>query len=426
MNLSRPQLVSRFRDVFEADLLRAEPEALAAHSIAGKPPALVCSPETAEQVSTALLICAAAQAAVVPWGGGTAMAVGNPPRDVDVIISTKRLNRIIEHDHANLTVTAQSGAVVSALQSALAAHEQFLPFDPPFLDRSTIGGVIAANLNGPRRGSLGSVRDLVIGVKAVLSSGEQIKAGGKVVKNVAGYDMCKLFTGSLGTLGLIIEATLRVAPLAEESATAVARGNATELLELAQKLDQAKLLPSAVFLTKGAVEPNWLLAARFEGFGPSVARQVSAFDSLAQRTRLEIEIRGARSDREFWRALADLPLQANRLIYRMTVPPASIKLALNEVEKLFPNLLALSADVKIGTLWIVLPANGGGSSHFEKVLSLAQGHQGHAILFAAPAEEKIGIDVWGPSPPTIGLMREIKSRFDPREILNPGRLIGGI
>ena len=203
MKISTEQLAQRLSASLGSDAITAEESQLAEHAVDGAMPKLICTPATAEQVAAAVRICSEAQATLAPWGGGTAMSLGNPPRTLDVVVKSTRLNRVIDHDHANLTATVQSGITLNALQSALAPHKQFVPFDPPLPERSTVGGIVAANLNGPRRSSYGSVRDLVIGMKVVLASGETIKAGGKVVKNVAGYDMCKLFTGSLGTLGII-------------------------------------------------------------------------------------------------------------------------------------------------------------------------------------------------------------------------------
>jgi glycolate oxidase FAD binding subunit len=428
MKISREQLSERLQAALGADTLSAEPDRLAAHRVAGKLPALVGLPHSAEQIATALAVCAEAAASVVPWGGGTAMAIGNPPLRVDVVLSTNHLNRLIEHDHANLTVTVESGIALGALQSALAPQKQFVPFDPPFAECSTIGGIIAANLNGPRRMSLGSVRDLVIGMKVVLGSGEQIKAGGKVVKNVAGYDMCKLFTGSLGTLGIITEATLRLAPFPEESATAIARGGLAPLLKLARELSDALLLPAAVFLANGDEKQNWQLAVRFEGFGSTVARQLSDLDSLARRNGLEIETMRAEAERPVWRAIVDLPMQADRIIYRVTVPANSVAPVLSALEGSFLGAAApvISADALMGTVWIATAASKAGASHFAGLISLAQQHQGHAVMFAAPPELKLGIEVWGPSPPTISLMRAIKQKFDPMGLLNPGRFVGGL
>src|SRR5262249_54132301 len=148
----------------------------------------------------------------------------------------------------------------------------FAPFDPPFPERATVGGTIAAKLNGPRRGCYGSVRDLVIGMKVTLISREQIKAGGKVVKNVAGYDMCKLFVGSLGTLGVINEATLRLAPLAESAMTMIAEGTFEQARQLAAALDCSPLLPAAVFLASDRDQENWRLVVACEGFAEMIER----------------------------------------------------------------------------------------------------------------------------------------------------------
>src|SRR4029077_13407450 len=212
-------LAQRLEAELGVDVVNREPSLLALHQVDGQAATILCSPATPEQVAAILRICSEANAAVVPWGGGTAIRIGNLPRHIDVVVRLDRLNRLVEHDHANLTATVQSGMMLPALRDLFAPQNQFLPFDPPGYASATVGGVVASNLNGPRRSYYGSVRDLVIGMKVVLASGEQIKAGGKVVKNVAGYDMCKLFVGSLGTLGIIIEVTLRVAPIPETAAT---------------------------------------------------------------------------------------------------------------------------------------------------------------------------------------------------------------
>jgi len=428
MKMSREQLTERLQAALGADALSAQPYELELHRVAGKLPALVCLPHSAEQVAAALRICAEADASVVPWGGGTAMAIGNPPLRLDLIISTIRMNRLLEHDHANLTVTVQSGITLDALQMALASQKQFVPFDAPSPERSTIGGIVAANLNGPKRSSYGSVRDLVIGMKVVLGSGEQIKAGGKVVKNVAGYDLCKLFTGSLGSLGILTEATVRVAPIPEESATGVARGTLAQAAQLASELTHSKLLPSAIVLGHDSMDQCWQLAVCFEGFGETVGRQTCELDSLAMRNGMAIETHRAETEQRIWREIGDLPLHAERLIYRVTVPRRSVAPVLGAVQSSLIGAAepALSADVAMGTIWIVTPANKTSAGHFAELISLAQQHHGHAVMFAAPPELKLGIEVWGPSLPTLSLMRDIKQRFDPHGIINPGRFIGGL
>ena len=409
-----------------------EQSALVSHIVDGMQPAIVCSPAAAEQIAAALRVCAEAEAAVIPWGGGTAMQIGNRPRALDVVMKTSRLDRVIEHDGANLTATVQSGIALTALQDILKGQNQFLPFDPPHPARATIGGIVAANLNGPRRGCYGSVRDLVIGMKVVLVSGELIKAGGKVVKNVAGYDMCKLFVGSLGTLGILTEVTLRVAPIPETSATVIAAGGLPKVLPFVDELSRSPLLPAAVALMNsgalGAGQKDWQAAIRCEGFAETVARHTSDALAMARHTGLGAEILRDNADGQVWDRVRDFPLQTGRLVYRVTVPRASVAESVRAIQdwnrsEFQPPILS---DPLTGTLWVAEPERQTSPQRFADLLSLARRCGGHAIIFAAPADAKNNIDVWGPAPPTLALMRKIKRQFDPKGLLNPGRFVGGL
>ncbi len=277
------QLMQRLQSALGSDAVSADTDSLNSHRIDGVTPHLVTTPASAEQVGAVLSACSEAGATVIPWGGGTAMALGNPPRSADVVIKLEKLNRVIEHDSANLTVTAQCGMTLNALQSTLATQKQFVPIDAPFPARATLGGIVAANLNGPRRGFYGSVRDLVIGMKVALASGESIKAGGKVVKNVAGYDMCKLFVGSLGTLGIITEATFRVAPAAESAATFIGRGTLAQAQRFIAELSLSRLLPAAVFLLSEKAQKDCRVAVWCDGFAETVERHLREFQAMAGR-----------------------------------------------------------------------------------------------------------------------------------------------
>ena len=428
MKVSRELLAQRLQAALGADALSVQPHELALHCVAGKLPVLLCRPHSAEQIAATLSICGEVEASGVPWGGGTAMAIGNPPARLDWVLSTSRLNRLIEHDHANLTATAQCGITLGALQTALASQKQFAPFHAPCPERSTLGGIIAANLNGPKRSSYGSLRDLVIGVKVVLGSGEQIKAGGKVVKNVAGYDLCKLFTGSLGSLGIITEATVRVAPIPEAKVTGIAQGSLAQAVQLAGELAIAKLLPAAVFLRGAFSDQNWQLAVSFEGFGETVRRQITGLNSLVKQNSMTLETHHAEDEEQIWQDIDNQSLQADRIIYRVTVPRSSVSLVLTAVKSSFLGaaVSAISADLAMGIIWMVTPPTQTSAGHFAELISMAREYHGHAVMFAAPPELKVGVEVWGPSPPTISLMRDLKQRFDPNGILNPGRFVGGL
>jgi len=328
--------------------------------------------------------------------------------------------------------TAQCGIAVSALQTLLARQNQFLPFDPPYAARATIGGVLAANLNGPRRAYYGSVRDLVIGMKLVLASGESIKAGGKVVKNVAGYDMCKLLVGSFGTLGIITEATLRMAPLPETAATVAGAGALAEVLQFIDELSRSFLLPAATVLVNscGIFErrEGWQVLVRCEGFAETVARQVADVRPLARRIGLVMEEMNDSDQRRSWNHIQDFSLQPERLVFRVTVPRVAVAQCARMLEQGGTAEIrpAIMGDALAGTLWVAEPENRLPARRFAQLLSLAERCRGHAVMYAAPPKVKENIDIWGPPPPAFPLMRALKRQFDPEALLNPGRFIGGL
>jgi glycolate oxidase FAD binding subunit len=416
------RLAPQLESALGADSVRRESDVLGGDGANG----LACMPATAEQVAAVLRICAEAKAAVSPRGGGTGVSVGNAARAGCVAIDLRRLNSISDHDHANLTVTAQAGITLAALRENMAALQQSLPFDAPHADKATLGGTIALNMNGPRRSFYGAVRDLVIGMKVALITGEQIKAGGKVVKNVAGYDMCKLFTGSLGTLGVITEATVRVAPVPETAATIGIAGRFEPLMEFADLLFQSQLLPAAVVLMKTQQPGRWQIAAWCEGLAEHVSRHSRDCAAMAQRLGLATEILHERSHSALWDDLCDFPLQADRCVYRVMLPRNSVATYLQALTTISETAPQLISDLVAGTVWISWPADDDSVKLFPRLIALAQAQRGHAVLFAAPARLKAGIDVWGPPPSTHALMRKIKQQFDPDGLLNPGRFVAGI
>jgi glycolate oxidase FAD binding subunit len=428
MKIAVDQLAQRLSASLGGDSITGGNTLLAEHDVDGFTPKLICTPATAEQLAAAVRIFSEAQATIAPWGGGTAIGLGNPPRSLDAVIRTSRLNQVIEHDPANLTATVQSGMTLNALQNVIAAEQQFVPFDPPLPERSTIGGIVAANLNGPRRGSFGSVRDLVIGMKVVLASGEFIKAGGKVVKNVAGYDMCKLFTGSLGTLGIIAEVTLRVAPIPPNSATVIAAGTLAKAAQCADQLARTKLLPTASHLLNTSESTLWQLAVSFAGFTGTVARQLNDLTEMAQRLGLTLEVMDGEKQRQHWQKIADLPVSQDRLVYRLTVPRGAVMPTISTIAGWIKGEPArtICSDMAMGTIWIVLPANDSALELFPRLITLTQQQRGHAVIFTAPAKLKQAIDVWGPATPAHALMRKIKQEFDPTDLLNPGRFVGNL
>src|SRR5919202_2840773 len=219
-------------------------EATPDDAVDGVEPAFVAEPGSIEETSELLSLVGEEGLAVARGGGGTKDSLGNPPRELDLILSTARMNEIVEHVPGDQVVRVQAGMRLQDLQERLAGSDQMLGIDTPE-EGATIGGVVAANSSGPRRHRYGTIRDLIIGITVVLSDGTVAKAGGKVVKNVAGYDLPKLFTGSLGTLGIIAEVTFRLHPLPQEvRSVSFSLPTTAALNELVLKILDSTLIPS--------------------------------------------------------------------------------------------------------------------------------------------------------------------------------------
>ena len=435
MKLDVDQLAQKLTAELGGHAVSSDASMRAAHIIDGRQPALVCAPQAEKQVAAALRLCAEAEATVAPCGAGTAISVGNAVLPVDVALDLNRLHRVVEHDPANLTATVEAGITLTRLQELLAQQKQFAPFDPPHAERATIGGIVATNLNGPRRSHYGSVRDLIIGMKVILASGTSIKAGGKVVKNVAGYDMCKLFVGSLGTLGIITQVTLRASPVPEAAATLIVSGTAARLADLTHAIGHSPLLPAAVVILNPSAcgqlnfdDADWNLAVRSEGFAETVGRHMRDAKAMAERFGLTAESFEDHLHRQFWAGIENFPLSSGRLVFRLMVPRATTADAIRTIESWQVDGLrpAIVADAMAGTLWIAGPASAAAANLFPKLIAYGHERRGHAVMLAAPFEFKQSVDVWGSPPPALELMRKIKKQFDPHGLLNPGRYVVGI
>jgi len=355
----------------------------------------------------------------VVWGGGTQMGLGAPPRNYEVAFSTDRMTRLLEYEPADLTCRVEAGMRLSDLQAALHAQGQRLPLDPPHPERATVGGMVAANTNGLGRGRYGTVRDWVIGIAVAYPSGKVARAGGKVVKNVAGYDLMKLHIGALGTLGVVAEVNFKVQARPEMEATLLAQFAApAPALEVGLKLAHQYLAPASAIVQDGD-GGRWDLALTLEGY----ALEVEAAND--QAIRFVREAGGAVEDAAispaFWDAARDWSTPTDdEVVLRAIVPLTASPFVVAAV----PAGARVLAQPASGVVDVRVPAPSAAETLSR--LRTAAGAQGQVVVVAAPLAVKQSLDVWGPPPPGFPLMRALKEALDPNGILNPGRFVGGI
>jgi glycolate oxidase FAD binding subunit len=394
-------------------------------AILGARPRMALEPATVDEAAEAMRALAADRLAVAFVGGGTDLDLGSPPARLDAVLHTRRLSRIREHAPSDQIVAVEAGMTLAELQRTLAPHRQRLAIDPPLPERATLGGVVAANAFGPRRTRFGAIRDLVIGITVVRADGVVARGGGKVVKNVAGFDLPRLFCGSLGTLGLVAEVVFRLHPLPEASATAVFDGlAAADVQETMPALRDLAVEPTAVAaLATGA---TFRVAVRFEGFAPGVRAQV---DRTLERAGGGARLEGA-DEAALW-AQHDAIRAGGDVRAKATFAPAALARALDALDPLRRALsgagLAIHPAVGIALLAGDLgdPAAAAAAIASARVALRPLGN-GSLVVAAAPPELRARADPWGAPPPGIEVMRRLKRQLDPEGRLAPGRFVGGI
>jgi glycolate oxidase FAD binding subunit len=432
----------------------AGPVATVKFSVDDVLPGIVVRPGTQDEVAKVLAACTGANAAVIPWGGGSGMGLGNRPARAEVVVRLDRLDRIVEFDAANLCVTAEAGVRLAVLQAALAEKKEFLPLDPAGDAKVTVGGLTAANLSGPSRLLYGTARDWVLGMRVALPGGEQTRCGGKVIKNVSGYDMNKLFIGSLGTLGIITEVTFKLLPLPAMRAGVIglfpdhaqATGAVTKTLESVLLPEALDLLdPEAVRLLAprlGLEDSGGLcgLAVALAGSRETVERQVRDFSALFRDAGGRVTPLTEGRSVSAWDAIRNvfglLPVPPGvRILCKIAVP-------IGQTGALFASAGALGARHGLPAAVIAHAGSGivracylvGPKAPPEAVIAdaleglrrEAEGAEGSLVLQDAPTSLKAHLDAWGKPGDGLGVMQRLKAEFDPRGMCNPGRFLGGL
>ncbi len=392
------------------------------------PPSCIIYPETTEQLARAIVQAHCHRWRLLICGSGSKLSWGGAMAGIDVVVSTERLNQLLDHAIGDLTVTVEAGMKFSQLQSVLAKSNQFLALDPVAPESATIGGIVATANTNSLRERYGGVRDQLLGISFVRTDGQIAKAGGRVVKNVAGYDLMKLFTGSYGTLGVIAQVTFRVYPLPPSSTTVVLTGTAENIFPTAAAVRNCALTPTQADLLSASLVSNLQLGqgpgliVRFQSIAESVKEQANRLLEIGQKLGLQATLYSATQEVDLWQRLQKSIYSAannGAIICKIGVlPSAAFKVLTQEEQK---AVIHLSSGLGI-LQWEK-------ETTVERILqmrSLLEANKGFLTILEAPPAIKEKLDVWGYTGNALEIMRRLKAQFDPNNILNPGRFVGGI
>ena len=404
-------------------------EATAEDAIDGVDASVVVEPGSVEEISETMKLASAEGLTVSVRGGGTKTGLGAPPKSVDIILSMVRMDSIIEHVPGDQIVRVEAGVKFQELQAKLAEANQMLALDPSETSAgATIGGVVAANSSGPRRLKYGTVRDLIIGVTVVLADGTIAKAGGKVVKNVAGYDLGKLFTGSLGTLGVIATANFRLHPRPETARTLAVEVDTPQVaLEAAQAIVHSQVEATAVELhwSEGAKLVSVLLESIPGGIDAKVEATTFLLKPFGEVRTLTDE-----EGQNLGPLRPPDATSAGEVAVKITAPPADLASVLDCVidaceRKNVPARMTGHAGT--GVTYVGLSGDEAAVVEvIEEVRGIRVRGGGGLVVLAAPVSVKEKVEVGGPAGDYLGLTRRVKEKFDPGYLMNPGRFLGGL
>jgi FAD/FMN-containing dehydrogenase len=471
------QIVNELAGVVGEKLINYDADKIAQYTVDEIIPKAVVFPKNTQQVSDVVKYANEKNLAIVPMGSGSKISMGNPPKRLDLVICTTRMNHMRDVDVANLTLTVEAGVKFLDIQARLATEEDrcylpledlttesgemicsdrshsgcFLPIDAPFSYSATIGGIIACNSSGPRRLLYNLPRDIILGSRFVAANGDIIGTGGKTVKNVSGYDLSKLMVGAAGSLGILCEMTLRLLPLPEQMETLLfSFKDFADAAAFSNQIHETSLLPAAVEIMNGKAFEN-LKIENIPKFKPDAyvsAVALEAFTEAVDRMRTEIKKIAIQANRTseaglaedehppFWLRVSDLVStvshQCDELLSAQLIYPTSVwkdiieyaNGALSE-KKLDHTLLAHTGS---GVCLINFILKGDGTKEkvvdvIQKLLEQCRGSGGNLVVQKAPAEMKKDLPIWGKPGSDSILMKRIKEALDPKGIMSPGRYI---
>lgn len=404
--------------------------------IDGLTPTLLARPACAEEAAACLKVCSQHDAAVVPAGRMGWLECGNPLKRADFVLSLDRMRRVIDYSPADLTATVEAGLALPDFNELTMRERQWLPLDPPGFKSASLGAVAACNSSGALRLGFGTPRDYVIGLKLAHADGSESKSGGRVVKNVAGYDLNKLYVGNYGTLAVITELTFKLRPLPERSSTLmITSRNRGPLFLLAKQVLASELQPASVFLTRrlspaGVELPDDAMLIRFIDNEAAVEHQLKWIcASAGESTTTNLSETDAAT---VWSEVADFDERA--IGVRLSLPTSAIP---EEFERAFlghPECVAC-ADIGAGIIRVAFDADEQadeqeyeqfGAAQIRKLRANAAAAGGTLVIERAPVDVRREADAWGDVGSTASLMRSLKDKFDPQSLLNPGKFVAGI
>ena len=475
------QILEELAGIAGPDRLKTDPAVTAQYAVDGVIPKAVVFPKNTRMVAALVQCACRGNLAIVPWGSGTKMAMGNPPKRLDLVVCMARMNHMLDVDTANLTITVEAGVKFRDVQARLATEEDrcylpledlkteagelvcsdrshsgcFLPMDPPFSERATMGGVVATNTTGPRRLLYGLPRDLVLGVRFVTPKGDIIGAGGKTVKNVSGYDVSKLMIGSMGSLGILCEMTMRLLPLPEKMETLLFSFDAfSDAGAFAAAILGTKLLPAAVEVANKAAIENMdlrgsldfspgshVIMVALEAFDEAVARMHKELLAMAQHFKTKgHSLVQEDKHRLFWLTVGELQGSAHqrfpRLVALQLNYPLSAWKALFEFadktlsQARLDHTMLCHAGNSVTLINLLSGTKGTDDKALieavQALLAECRKAGGNLVVQRAPADLKKALPVWGEPGSDLPLMKRIRVELDPLGVMNPDRFAVGL
>jgi glycolate oxidase FAD binding subunit len=396
-------------------------------SCGGKVPLYLVLPDTDLELAAVMSLAHRHRWRVLVAGQATKLSWGALGRDVELVVSTRNLNRLVDHAVGDMTVTVEAGMRFTDLQILLAEHRQWLPLDPTYPAQATLGGILATRDAGSLRHRYGSLRDLCLGLSFVRSDGQIAKAGGRVVKNVAGYDLMKLFSGAYGTLGIATEMTLRLYPMQATSQTILVRGGAAVIGEMTAELLQSTLTPVMMDVEVNRQSESLTLRLQFQSLPESVSAQIDRIQTMALSRSLTSTIL---TDEVESSSQADLSSGDGSILCQIGVLSAQAVSSLVALRQIATEYFLemegrIHAGSGLGQLRLKVD-----EATAQDVLTKWRAHceqsGGFLSVLEAPVFLKQSMDVWGYSGSALAAMRKLKEHFDPYGLLNPGRFIGRI